>query len=553
MGANQSQLVQKLDALEHRAMRGELAAALSDLRAVHDEITGSDGAVQVAVAERAVTLSSMGAERDEARAICDRALERANAAADRGGIQLCRGHTLRGIDRRRAYSAALAEFTNAHDARGMALALGWLAQPTEDDDDLSHEYRARLARDAVRLAEQSGDSYAIALTTGHLAACETLLGLPTALAGWRRAAASVPAGTDTLTAHVVGLNYVNWALTATGLGAYQEAHRALAEGEWVARGEQWARMFKALASIVDYRCGDLATAVERAGSAMADGECDQPDRATAIGIVVRAAGTTETARQPDTTGIGPAVERLTIESEQIAAFARRVQSRVRRLHREPQADRGLADALELALRRGRRFGWEDLAVALCETNLPLGRRTLSELPDERWPTGPRAEAARRYVDGLIGGRAGHRALIESAEAFAALPEPLSAGRAFHLAAQTAPDAATGNRLRERAVELLQGCGADRSLASVLRDRRLRRTATSPRIPKSQRHSPSTGFTRREHQVAALAQRGLTATEIAAELSISPGTARNHLFRIREKLGGVPKRRLVEMFGPDAGE
>jgi DNA-binding CsgD family transcriptional regulator len=552
MGANQLQLVQKLDALEHQAMHGDLAAALARLRVVHDEIPGSDGAAQVAIAERAAALSSMGAVRDDARAICDRALERASAAEDRGSIQLCRGHTLRGVDRRRAYSAALTEFTNAHDARGMALALGWLAQPTEDDDDLSHEYRARLARDAVRLAQQSGDGYAIALTTGHLAACETLLGLSSALAGWRRAAESVPAGTDTLTSHVVGLNYVNWALTAIGLGAYQEARRALAEGEWVARGEQWSRMFKALASIVEYRGGELTTAVRTAESAIAAGEDDAPDRVTAIGVVVRAAGTSETDRQPNTVGLVPAVERLTIESEQLAAFARRAQARVRRLHREPQAHRGLAGALDLALRRGRRFGWEDLAVALCETNLPLGRRTLTDV-DEQWPTGPRAEAARRYVDGLLGGKAGYPALLESAEAFAALPEPLSAGRALHVAARLAPDVTTGNQLRERAVELLQGCGADRSLAAVLRDRRLRRTASSPRIPESQRHAPSAGFTPREHQVAALAQRGLTAREIASELSISTGTARNHLFRIREKLGGVPKRRLVEMFGPDAGE
>jgi DNA-binding CsgD family transcriptional regulator len=204
------------------------------------------------------------------------------------------------------------------------------------------------------------------------------------------------------------------------------------------------------------------------------------------------------------------------------------------------------------LRRGRRFGWEDLAISLCETNLPLGRRTLGDL-QEHWPTGPRADAARHYVTGLLDGGAGHAALLESAESFAALPEPLSAGRAFHAAARTAPDASTGNQLRERAVELLQGCGADRSMASVLRDRRLRRTASSPRIPESQRHAPSTGFTRREHQVAALAQRGLTAREIATELSISTGTARNHLFRIREKLGGVPKRRLVELFGQDTGE
>jgi DNA-binding CsgD family transcriptional regulator len=552
MDANGSSLAQNLDELEHHAMQGDLTVALARLKEIHDQIASSDHFGQVAIAERAVTLSSLGAERDGALAICDRALERTTAAASRGSIQLCRGHTLRGIERRRAYSAALTEFTNVHDVRGMALALGWLAQPTEDDDDLSHEYRARLARDAVSLAKQSGDAYAIALTTGHLAACETLLGLPTALDGWRRAAEEVPSTPDTLTAHVVGLNYVNWALTATGLGAYHEAHRALAEGEWVARGEQWSRMFKALGSIVDYRRGDLTAALDKAESAMVPITGDRPDRATAIGIVVRAAVTSETARLPNVDRLTPAVDRLTIESEQIAAFARRIQVGVRRLHREPQAHRGLAPALDLALRRGRRFGWEDLAVALCETNLSLSRRVLGDVGD-LWPTGPRAGAARNYVTGLMGSSGGYDALREAADGFAALPEPLSAGQAYHAAARVAPNVTTGNRLRERAVELLESCGADRSLAVVLRDRRLRRTASSRRIPPSQRHAPSVGFTKREHQVASLAQRGLTAGEIAAELSISPGTARNHLYRIREKLGGVPKRRLVEMFGPDARE
>lgn len=51
------------------------------------------------------------------------------------------------------------------------------------------------------------------------------------------------------------------------------------------------------------------------------------------------------------------------------------------------------------------------------------------------------------------------------------------------------------------------------------------------------------LTRREHEIAVLAAKGLTAAEIATELSISVWTARHHLQAVRNKLGGVPKRKL----------
>lgn len=100
------------------------------------------------------------------------------------------------------------------------------------------------------------------------------------------------------------------------------------------------------------------------------------------------------------------------------------------------------------------------------------------------------------------------------------------------------------------MELFDKTGADRSLAAVLREGRLRRDPGVPRIPASQRNVVHAGLTPREHQVAVLAQKGLTAREIAARLSLSEGTVRNHLLRIRMKFGGIPKRRLGELLATD---
>jgi DNA-binding CsgD family transcriptional regulator len=81
---------------------------------------------------------------------------------------------------------------------------------------------------------------------------------------------------------------------------------------------------------------------------------------------------------------------------------------------------------------------------------------------------------------------------------------------------------------------------------VLRERRLHRGAGAARMPASQRHHVHAGLTPREHDVAALVRRGLTAQEISERLSLSVGTVRNHIARIREKFGGVSKRRLTDL-------
>ena len=55
-----------------------------------------------------------------------------------------------------------------------------------------------------------------------------------------------------------------------------------------------------------------------------------------------------------------------------------------------------------------------------------------------------------------------------------------------------------------------------------------------------------GLTPREREVAELAAQGLTGREIAERLGISVGTARNHLLRARDKLGGLSKRDMSRL-------
>ena len=87
---------------------------------------------------------------------------------------------------------------------------------------------------------------------------------------------------------------------------------------------------------------------------------------------------------------------------------------------------------------------------------------------------------------------------------------------------------------------------------VLRDRTLHRGSPHEAIPDQLKGVVTGALTRREHEVAVLAAKGLTAQEIAAELSISVWTARHHVQRVREKLGGVPKRKLGQLLaGPDS--
>jgi DNA-binding CsgD family transcriptional regulator len=632
-GGLPSGLVAALRRVEELGLRGEPDTALDRLAELQRQTSPDSIEQRTAFAEQAMSLERMGGSVAAARRICDRALEGMAEAGARGRVLLHRGRISTGAERRRYYTAALTELSMAGDEQGQALALGFLAYPWEDDDEVSHAYRARLGDDGLRLAVACGDPYAIAVCAGNLAVCEAFLGRPSALERWRQVTDLQPPAADAPTANVVAVNRVNWALTAAAYGDYAQAARVVSEGSALARGRHWERTFAAIEAVIAWRRGDLPHAWEAAErardasrptqtkSSLADpagladldgdlvelhddldgegGQDDQGDRddqvgasdgqsargvpgtrdfqvgrdgrggrdgrrrrdggvrrmrpattafpAAAIGTVVATACAFERESRPDVTRLGPAVELVIPTSEQLAAFALAVLARIRAVRREPEPGRGLRPALARARRRGRRFGWEDLVLGLSRIRPEAARAELAEL-GELWPAGRRAAAVRSYVEGLIGGD--HDLLVAAGEELLALPEPITAGQALHAAAHVAPDTESGNRLRLRAVELFQAHGADRSLATVLREGRLRRTPTLPRIPQTQRSAVHAGLTPREHEVALLAQRALTAREIAERLSLAEGTVRNHLLRIRQKFGGVPKHKLGELLSPD---
>jgi DNA-binding CsgD family transcriptional regulator len=351
----------------------------------------------------------------------------------------------------------------------------------------------------------------------------------------------LPANLDPASAEVASLNYLNWSLYLIGMGRYREARQAIAEGSAVARGAAWAALFSATEAFVLWRSGSLSDALTRSGQLLTA----TSHTAGPLATVVYAATSFERERRPQISTLGRAVDAVVAWHWQLGATALAVQARIRAARREPQPQRGLTEAIRGIAQHQLRFGWEDLVMALAELSPAGAARGLAEL-DGLWPTGPRADAARLYVDGLLAGSDGYGHLLAAGKAFESLPEPITAGAAFHAAARSAPTTADGHRWRSRAANLYRNAGADRSTANVLRDRQLRRNGGTAFVPASQRYLVNPGLTPREHEVAALAARGLTAQEIGDRLCISVGTARNHIARIREKLGGVPKRRLPDL-------
>ncbi len=538
-------LVGVLRAAEQRGLRGEPGHALGELARV--PLSGAEPAALRSVAECATLLALWGGDPVLARSVCDAALTATDDASARGRILLCRARITPGPDRHEAYTGALTECSTAGDTAGQALALAGLAYPrASDTDGIVATYHLRLARDALRLATASGDAYALAVCTANLAAGETYQGRPSTIRRWQRAAERLPADLDTYTAEAASVNYANWALTAAGHGEYALARRAVLEGRALARGKAWARTFSAIEALIAWRTGAIDAALAAADRALA-GRSVGAERCMALASVITITIAYERERRPDVTALSAAVRTLGDESDQLGAAALAIQARIRAGRREPDPCRGLVPALAGTARRQRRFGWEDVAVALAEID-PATAATLLPTVAGVWPRGPRGTAARLYVHGLVG--RDYSALVDAADAFLALPEPLSAAAALDAAAELAPTIATGNRLRAQALDLYSAAGADRSAAGVLRERRLRRTVGGPRVPASQRNLVHAGLTPREHDVAELVRGGMTAVEISERLSLSVGTVRNHIARIRDKFGGVSKRRLTDLLARD---
>lgn len=524
---------------EALGLRGETRAGLDVLVAAaaalpHDAPDDD----RVAIGELAVVVSAWGSELLDAHPFLEMLAEQVRSPGARGALLFTRGRAGTAAETPEILTRALAEFRLAGDLRGQAVTLGELSWPREDG--LSGDYRVTVGREGLALARETGDPWAIAFCAGRLAGCETYLDRPSALEHWRQAAEVLPSSPDAVTAEIASLNQFNWAHTAYGHGDYALAARVAREGKLLAHGTNWARKFAAVEALVHWRTGDHAAALAAARAARAG----RPQMATGMSGIVLGAVAFEREGRPDPKVIDDSLHHIEFD-EQMLWLALAVRAWLRVARREPFPLRDLRPALEQAARMGVRFGWEDLVLVIALEDPEQARGALSAM-SALWPVNPRGAAVRLAVEGLVGGREGHDLVLEAARRLESLPEPVTAGRLLHAAAALAPDTATGNRSRRRAIEIFQSHGADRSLAAVLRDRSLHRGRGLPAVPASQRLVSTAGLTAREREVAALAAQGLTAQEIADQLHISIGTTRNHLLRVREKFGGVPKRKLSQL-------
>lgn len=520
------------------ALRGDCDAALRRLGAL--PAGRSDGHEDdfVAVAEMAALLRAWGSPQGPADALLDHCTRLVTHPRARGGVLLARSRVV-ASDAAATYARqALAEFSAAGDLRGRALALARLASATTST--ASPEFRLRMGREAVDLAHHLGDPWTVAVTGGYLAHTETFLDEPGVMDRWREASLPGSWTTSPLALEVSSHNYCNWGLTAIGHGDYALAEQVLRDGLHASRGPVWQARFATGEAFLWWRRGDLASATRTLRRAELIGS----DPYESCRVAIRAAIALERDRHLDATSLARALPYLVELSLQVACTAAGVLALTCHARREPNPTRDLVPILAQAQQRGCRFGWEDALLALTMINPAAAEAEVEGAL--RWPTYPRGVAIRYFIEGLLNGHAGYPLLRKAADALERLPEPITAGKALHAAAAVAPTLEEGNQLRWRAIALFQRCGADRSLAAVVRERRLHRGGRHVSVPVSQRGSINAGLTPKEREVAVLAARGMTAQEIADHLIITLGTARNYLARVRQKFGGVPKRQLAQV-------
>lgn len=497
----------------------------------------------IAIAEMTAVLRLVGADDERSLAILRRSADEAFDPRARGAILLnqarSQGHRPGGQE---LCAEALAEFTAAGDLRGQAITLVRMALISIASP---REHRLRLAHESIAVAEHLQDPWTTAACVGQAALLQTYLGESTSLEMWDRSV-SVPTDlADTLAAQVLALNYVNRLTCMLGLGHYDQAARQLEEGRISSRGAAWLARWGVIEALLHYRYGRLDQAAD-ALDAPAIREHPYP---ASLRTAIRAAVGYERDRQLTSTELAAALPIITSVSEQFACFAAGTLAQLRYAAHEPNPTREARDLLRQIRERDYRFGWEDALLGIALVDTTQAAEELDRMAG-LWLDCPRAHAIRAFVEGLVAGAKGYDLLIEAAGRLRSLPEPVTAGRALHAAARVAPTVAIGNVLRRQAIVLFEEAGADRSLAAVVRDRTLPRGAGHVPVPESQANKVSAGLTPREREVALLAARGLTASEIAGELNVSLGTARNYLMRVRTKFGGIPKRQLARALGLD---
>lgn len=531
---------EELRLAETAGLRGDLDSALHRLRALAESLPPGADDDRVAVGELALVAGAWAGRLVEMQGFVETLAESVTSADARGALLFARGRLTRSRQSTDYLTRALGEFTLAGDDRGRAVTMGelcWLR-----NDGMSPEYRVELGQEALELAETIGDPWAVAFCAGRIAATETYLDRPEARDRWIRATTALRPGADSLTSEILSLNQHNRALTAWQHGDYALASTVTSEAKVLARGPTWSRKFGGVRALVAWRTGNLGAVEETALSTrVAASDELEPLAAIALG-----AGQLERQGRVSSAVVDDALDRIFLD-EQMSWQALAVQADIRAIRNEPRPLRALPTVVDQVCDLGARFGWEDVVLVMARHQLDLARAAMSRL-EPLWPSYPRGRLVHEFVAGLLAETRGFDRLCAAAQGFEELGEPVTAGQAWHAAARVAHTVSDGNRLLERAVDLLERSGAERSLAAVLRERRLHRRPGHNQVPESQRFATTAALTTREREVAELAARGLTTQEIADELHISRSTANHHVLKVRQKLGGVPKRKLAEILG-----
>lgn len=503
----------------------------------------------VAAAETTWILADEGADPDLASALLERCFDAAASPYGRGAILLAWSRVA-GRDRPQLCTRALAEFTLDGCPRGRATALANIGLASRQ---LTITRRLQLVDEGRALADDLDDPWTQAMCRAAAATITTYAGEPGSLDLWQRVAELPVGSADPLARRLSTVHHLNLCFAALGVGAHDAALDAARSAAATSASPDIAQRVQAMEALARWRMGDLAGAQALAAARTSDPGTRMRLAAVVTGVVVTAVSY-ERSRSIDSAHLPELVESAFALSEQLGCLAASVAALTRDARREPNPGREAVAVLERVRRAGLRFGWEDALVALARVD-PDEARLWAPTMAALWPDNRRGAAARMLVTGLTHQDSSTDLLVRAAEAFAALPEPVTAGVALHEAALRTSSSRVANALRRKAIQFFEHAGADRSLAAVVRDRTLPRDHTHVGVPASQSGRTTAGLTPRQREVAQLAARGLTAREIASALAISEHTARNHLLHLRHKLGGVPKRRLAHalgLYGPGAG-
>ncbi|WP_051191619.1 helix-turn-helix transcriptional regulator [Microbacterium luticocti] len=520
-------------------LRGAGDLALQALEEYCSRLDADDDRL-VRVARIARLVGAWTGRAPRAIALVTQCVNEATTSAVRAPLQAILIDSDPGDDNDRVWSV-LHELTLSGDESARAWALLSVAFP---DDSLtpSLDYRHRLAEEARRIGERLGERRLVNQAANTLAALDCYAGDgESAMAEleqlWSRVDATDPLETDLLVTAagnhaLIALAWDGPAAVATILD--QSAHHAV--------GPAKAGLVHALRALALARQGWNDKALRALGT-----PASYPDAYSAFSRLVRNIAASEAQR---TAEVFPEEDVALLESKslQLGVLARAHQARVRGIRSEPLPHRDLVPALERLTDSRPRFGWDDAAVALAELDADAAAAVLDAGGMwEFWPTGPRAARNAAYLRVLLGREDPFPALEQAADGFVEAGEHATAARVLAAAVRVAAGDRRARVLHRRAIELIEDRECDRTLAGLVRQRRQWGGSAPAAIPASQRHAVHTGLTDREHEIAVLAAQGLTGPEIANRLGIALGTVRNHIQHVRDKLGGVSKGELRELF------